>query len=152
MLVLFVSSLNRVLLIPVFLETSDRFTDFRERNNPNSVIIVCFSEHKSTKTEQFFRKYEKSFGILSEIRYVCLENRIKSIKNKNMSLQRAYTKSQLEALIFSQLENLNEMNDLISIMRHQNELLKKANKKLKEEITDFKERQMKYPTRRKRTV
>lgn len=69
-----------------------------------------------------------------------------------MSLQRAYTKSQLEALIFSQLENLNEMNDLISIMRHQNELLKKANKKLKEEITDFKERQMKYPTRRKRTV
>ncbi len=69
-----------------------------------------------------------------------------------MSLQRAYTKSQLEALIFSQLENLNEMNDLISIMRHQNELLKKANKKLKEEITDFKERQIKYPTRRKRTV
>ncbi|WP_343605361.1 hypothetical protein [Fluviicola sp.] len=140
------------MLIPVFLETSERFTDFRERNNPNSVIIVCFSEHKSTKTEQFFRKSEKSFGILSEIRYVCLENRIKSIKNKNMSLQRAYTKSQLEALIFSQLENLNEMNDLISIMRHQNELLKKANKKLKEEITDFKERQIKYPTRRKRTV
>lgn len=52
--------------------------------------------------------------------------------------------------IFSQLENLNEMNDLISMMRHQNELLKKANKKLKEEITDFKESQMKYPTRKKR--
>lgn len=69
-----------------------------------------------------------------------------------MSLQRAYTKSQLEALIFSQLENLNEMNDLISMMRHQNELLKRANKKLKEEITDFKESQMKYPTRRKRTA
>ena len=152
MLALFVNSLKRVLLIPVFRETSERFTDFFERNNPNSVIIVCFSEHKSTKTEQFFRKSEKSFGILSEIRYVCLENRINHFKNKNMSLQRAYTKSQLEALIFSQLENLNEMNDLISMMRHQNELLKKANKKLKEEITDFKECQMKYPTRRKRTA
>lgn len=69
-----------------------------------------------------------------------------------MSLQRAYTKSQLEALIFSQLENLNEMNDLISMMRHQNELLKKANKKLKEEITDFKESRTKYPTGRKRTA
>ncbi len=68
-----------------------------------------------------------------------------------MSLQRTYTKSQLEELIHSQLENLNAMNDLINILRHQNELLKNANKKLKEEITDFKERQMKYPMGRKRT-
>ena len=68
-----------------------------------------------------------------------------------MSLQRTYTKSQLEELIYSQLENLNAMNDLISIMRHQNELLKNANKKLKEEITDFKERHMKYPTRGNRS-
>lgn len=150
-LALFVSSLKRVLLIPVLRETSERFTDFRERNNPNSVIIVCFSEHKSTKTEQFFRKSEKSFGILSEIRYVCLENRINHFKNKNMSLQRTYTKSQLEELIYSQLENLNAMNDLISIMRHQNDLLKNANKKLKEEITDFKERHVNYPTRRNRS-
>lgn len=69
-----------------------------------------------------------------------------------MSFQRTYTKSQLEELIHSQLENLNAMNDLISIMRHQNDLLKNANKKLKEEITDFKEHQMKYPTGRKRTA
>lgn len=69
-----------------------------------------------------------------------------------MSLQRTYTKSQLEELIFSQLENLNAMNDLISIMRHQNDLLKNANKKLKAEIADFKECQMKYPTGRKRTA
>lgn len=69
-----------------------------------------------------------------------------------MSLQRAYTKSQLEELVFSQLENLNAMNDLITIMRHQNELLKNANKKLKDEITNFKERQMKYPTGRKRNA
>lgn len=69
-----------------------------------------------------------------------------------MSLQRAYTKSQLEELVFSQLENLNAMNDLISIMRHQNELLKNANKKLKDEITNFKERPMNYPARGKRTA
>lgn len=69
-----------------------------------------------------------------------------------MALQRAYTKSQLEELVFSQLENLNAMNDLISIMRHQNELLKNANKKLKDEITNFKERPMNYPSRGKRTA
>lgn len=68
-----------------------------------------------------------------------------------MSLRNTYTKLQLEELIYSQLENLNAMNDLISIMRHQNDLLKNANKKLKEEITDFKERQIKYTTGRKRT-
>ncbi|CAI2765624.1 hypothetical protein ACHRVW_13495 [Flavobacterium collinsii] len=68
-----------------------------------------------------------------------------------MSLRNTYTKLQLEELIHSQLENLNAMNDLISIMRHQNDLLKNANKKLKEEITDFKEYQIKYATRRKRT-
>jgi|GEM_PF-5044163 len=61
-------------------------------------------------------------------------------------------RNQLEELIYSQLENLNAMNDLISIVRHQNELLKNANKKLKEEITDFKERQMKCPTVRRRTA
>lgn len=68
-----------------------------------------------------------------------------------MSLRNTYTKLQLEELIHSQLENLNAMNDLISIIRHQNDLLKNANKKLKEEITDFKEYQIKYATRRKRT-
>jgi hypothetical protein len=149
-LALLVNSLKRVLLIPVFLETSERFTDFRERNNPNSVIIICFSGHKSTKTEQFFRKSEKSFGILSEIRYVCLESRINSFKNKNMSA-RTYTKADLEELVYCQLENLNAMHDLIGIMKFQKELLENANKKLKEEITDFKEHHVKYPTRRNRS-
>jgi len=36
-------------------------------------------------------------------------------------------------------------------MEFQNELLKKANKKLKEEISDFKERHVKYPTRGNRS-
>jgi hypothetical protein len=44
------------------------------------------------------------------------------------------------------------MKDLISIMRHQNDLLKNANKKLKEDVMDFKDRQMKYPAGRKRTA
>lgn len=49
-----------------------------------------------------------------------------------------YTKSDLEKIVFTQLENLNAMNDLISIMKHQNELLEKANKRLKDEVSDFK--------------
>ncbi len=64
---------------------------------------------------------------------------------------RTYTKADLEELVYCQLENLNAMNDLISIMRFQNELLENANKKLKAEISDFKERHVKYPTRRNRS-
>jgi len=60
-----------------------------------------------------------------------------------------YTKDQLEEIVFSQLENLNAMNDLLSIMKHQNELLHNANKKLKDEISEFKEKQHVYPTRKR---
>lgn len=49
-----------------------------------------------------------------------------------------YTKADLEQVVFTQLENLNAMHDLLSIMKHQNELLEKANKTLKDEISDFK--------------
>ncbi|MEO1033228.1 hypothetical protein [Winogradskyella sp.] len=59
-----------------------------------------------------------------------------------------YTKADLEQVVFTQLENLNAMHDLLSIMKHQNELLEKANKKLKDEITDFKQKM--YPTRHRR--
>lgn len=38
------------------------------------------------------------------------------------------------------------MNDLLRIMKLQNELLDKANKKLKDEISEFKETFVKYPT------
>ena len=64
---------------------------------------------------------------------------------------RTYTKADLEELVYCQLENLNAMNDLISIMRFQNELLENANKKLKAEISDFKELYVKYPTRKNRS-
>lgn len=59
-----------------------------------------------------------------------------------------YTKSDLEQIVYSQLENLNAMHDLLSIMKHQNQLIENANKKLKDEISEFKEKQAKYPTRR----
>lgn len=54
-----------------------------------------------------------------------------------------YTKSDLEQIVSVQLENLNAMHDLLNIMKHQNELLKKANKKLKNEVSDFKQKM--YP-------
>jgi len=59
---------------------------------------------------------------------------------------RNYTKADLEELVFCQLENLNAMHDLLSIMKVQNELLHNANKKLKDEISEFKEKHFIYPT------
>lgn len=62
---------------------------------------------------------------------------------------RNYTKADLEELVFCQLENLNAIHDLLNIMKVQNELLHNANKKLKDEISDFKEKQFAYPTRKR---
>lgn len=58
-----------------------------------------------------------------------------------------YTKAQLEELVYSQLENLNAVHDLLSIMKHQNELLENAHKKLSDEISGHKEKL--YSTKRK---
>lgn len=57
-----------------------------------------------------------------------------------------YTKEQLEQIVFTQLENLDAMNDLLRIMKLQNELIEGANKKLRDEISAFKETFVKYPT------
>lgn len=62
---------------------------------------------------------------------------------------RNYTKADLEELVYCQLENLNAMHDLLAIMKTQNELLHNANKKLKNEISEFKERRYVYPTSRR---
>ncbi len=51
-----------------------------------------------------------------------------------------YTKADLERIVHTQLENLNAIHDLLKIMKLQNELIENANKKLKDEITDFKKR------------
>jgi len=62
---------------------------------------------------------------------------------------RKYTKADLEELVYSQLENLNAMHDLLSIMKHQNGLIENANKKLKDEISEFRDKQVKYPTEKR---
>ena len=59
-------------------------------------------------------------------------------------MSRRYTKADLEEIIIVQLENLNAMHDLISIMKLQNELLDNANKKLKDEILEFKDKYFTY--------
>jgi hypothetical protein len=65
-------------------------------------------------------------------------------------MSRRYTKADLEKIVSVQLENLNAMPDLLSIMKHQSELLNNANKKLKDEISEFKDKHIIYPTRRKK--
>lgn len=51
-----------------------------------------------------------------------------------------YTKADLEKIVYTQLDNLNAIHDLLRIMKLQNELIENANKKLKDEIIDFKKR------------
>ncbi|WMJ72201.1 hypothetical protein RCC89_03320 [Cytophagaceae bacterium ABcell3] len=64
-------------------------------------------------------------------------------------MSRRYTKDDFEQIVYTQLENLNAMHDLLSIMKHQNELLNSANKKLKDEISEFKEKQVRYPIKKR---
>ena len=62
-------------------------------------------------------------------------------------MNRRYTKADLEQIVCVQLENLNAMHDLLNIMKDQNELLNSANKKMKDETTNFKHKV--YPTRKR---
>ncbi len=62
---------------------------------------------------------------------------------------RQYTKADLERIVAVQLENLNAMHDLLSIMKVQNELILNANKKLKDEISEFKEQHYVFPSRKR---
>ena len=59
-----------------------------------------------------------------------------------------YTKADLEELVSHQLENLNAMHDLLRIMKVQNELLENANKKLSDEISEFKMKNLQYKIKR----
>jgi hypothetical protein len=65
---------------------------------------------------------------------------------------KTYTKADLEQIVMTQLENLNAMNDLLSIMKMQNELLHNASKKLKVEISEFKEKYYSCPTGKRSPV
>ncbi len=51
-----------------------------------------------------------------------------------------YTKADLEKIVYTQLDNLNAIHDLLRIMKLQNELIENANKKLKDEVIEFKKR------------
>lgn len=51
-----------------------------------------------------------------------------------------YTKADLEKIVYTQLDNLNAIHDLLRIMKLQNELIENANKRLKDEVIDFKKR------------
>ena len=59
-----------------------------------------------------------------------------------------YTKADLEKIVYTQLDNLNAIHDLLRVMKLQNELIENANKKLKDEIIDFKKR-VNYSTGKK---
>ncbi|HVD99822.1 MAG TPA: hypothetical protein VNB90_16555 [Cytophagaceae bacterium] len=63
-----------------------------------------------------------------------------------------YTKAKLESLVATQLENLDAMNDLLKIMKEQNELLHCVNKKLSEELSEVKNKCIVYPTRKRNPV
>ena len=64
-------------------------------------------------------------------------------------MTRRYTKADLEQIVYKQLENLNAMHDLLSIMKLQNDLIENINKTLREEIMQFKNHQVTYATNRK---
>lgn len=64
-------------------------------------------------------------------------------------MNKRYTKADLEQIVYKQLENLNAMHDLLGIMKFQNDLIQNINQTLREEIGQFKEKQVMYPTRQK---
>lgn len=64
-------------------------------------------------------------------------------------MSRRYTKADLEQIVYTQLENLNAMHDLLNIMKVQNELLHNANRKLKDGIFEFKKKQHIYPKQKR---
>ncbi|MCG8576668.1 MAG: hypothetical protein MI810_17450 [Flavobacteriales bacterium] len=65
-------------------------------------------------------------------------------------MSKRYTKAELEEIVYKQLENLNAMHDLLSILKFQNDLIQNINRTLREEIGQFKEDQVMYPKRRMR--
>jgi len=73
--------------------------------------------------------------------YICLEIlNIYSLNSNPLVMSYRYTKADLEQIVSMQYENLNAMNDLLQIMKLQNELLESANKKLKDETSGFKQK------------
>lgn len=53
-------------------------------------------------------------------------------------MSKRYTKADLEELVYKQLENLDAMHDLLSIMKCQNDLTQKINQTLKRKLVKAK--------------
>ena len=67
-------------------------------------------------------------------------------------MTRRYTKADLQDIVYTQLENLDAMHDLLAIMKHQNDLIQNINKKLKEKVMPPIKQPVIYPTGRKRKL
>jgi len=64
-------------------------------------------------------------------------------------MTRRYTKADLQDIVYTQLENLDAMHDLLAIMKHQNDLIQNINQKLKEKISPPIKQPVIYPTRKR---
>lgn len=60
-----------------------------------------------------------------------------------------YTKSDLESIVYTQLENLNAQKEHIDLIRQQNELLLKHNHKLINEISNKSKKGLPYPVHKR---
>lgn len=65
-------------------------------------------------------------------------------------MKRNYTKADLEKIVYTQLENLDAMHDLLKIMKVQNDLLERMNKKFGFGLSGVSDTTVKYPKGRGR--
>ena len=59
-------------------------------------------------------------------------------------MKRNYTKADLEKIVYTQLENLDAMHDLLKIMKVQNDLLERMNKRLGFGLSGVSDKTVKY--------
>lgn len=71
--------------------------------------------------------------------YIDLFRLSKELFKKYNVMSTRYTKSDLEKIVSVQSKIIIKMKDLISALKHQNQLLNGANKKIKDVINDFKQ-------------
>lgn len=64
---------------------------------------------------------------------------------------RRYTKTDLEEIVYTQLENLNAMHDLLRILKTQNDLIELMNERMNEEITGINKLRADYSKLKKKS-
>ncbi len=65
-------------------------------------------------------------------------------------MKKRYTKADLEKIVYTQLENLDAMHDLLKIMKVQNDLLERMNKRLSFEMSEVNDTTVKYSQGRRK--